>query len=32
MASDSIGINVYLDELERRGLEVIRAGGIIARR
>jgi hypothetical protein len=29
MASDSIGINVYLDELERRGLEVIRAGGII---
>lgn len=32
MASDSIGINVYLDELERRGLEVIRAGGIIAPR
>jgi putative NIF3 family GTP cyclohydrolase 1 type 2 len=30
MASDSIGINVYLDELERRGLEVTRAGGIIA--
>jgi len=30
MASDSIGINVYLDELERRGLEVVRAGGIIA--
>jgi len=29
MASDSIGINVYLDELERRGLEVIRAGGIL---
>src|SRR3990170_1657080 len=29
MASDSIGINVYLDELDRRGLEVIRAGGII---
>ena len=29
MASDSIGINVYLDELERRGLEVVRAGGII---
>ncbi len=32
MASDSIGINVYLDELERRGLEVVRAGGIIAAR
>lgn len=30
MASDSIGINVYLDELERCGLEVVRAGGIIA--
>jgi len=29
MASDSIGINVYLDELGRRGLEVIRAGGIL---
>lgn len=32
MASDSVGINVYLDELERRGLEVIRAGGIISTR
>jgi hypothetical protein len=32
MASDSIGINVYLDELERRGLGVTRAGGIIAAR
>jgi hypothetical protein len=32
MASDSIGINVYLDELERRGLEIVRAGGIIPRR
>ncbi|MBI2001933.1 MAG: hypothetical protein HYY88_13430 [candidate division NC10 bacterium] len=32
MASDSIGINVYLDELERRGMEVIRAGGIIVPR
>lgn len=32
MASDSLGINVYLDELERRGLEVIRAGGIITTR
>jgi hypothetical protein len=29
MASDSIGINAYLDELERRGLDVIRAGGIV---
>jgi hypothetical protein len=32
MASDSIGINVYLDELERRGLEVVRAGGIVTTR
>ena len=32
MASDSIGINVYLDELERRGLDVIRAGGIVTTR
>lgn len=32
MASDSIGINIYLDELERRGLEVTRAGGIIPRK
>jgi len=32
MASDSIGINVFLDELERRGLEVVRAGGIISTR
>jgi hypothetical protein len=32
MASDSIGINAYLDELERRGLEVIRAGGIVGPR
>ncbi len=30
MASDSIGINVFLDELERCGLEVVRAGGILA--
>jgi len=29
MASDSIGINVYLDELEKRGLELVRAGGIV---
>ncbi len=29
MASDSIGVNVYLNELERHGLEVVRAGGII---
>ncbi len=29
MASDSIGINVYLDELARLGLTVTRAGGII---
>ena len=32
MASDSIGINVYLDELERCGLDVIRAGGIVTTR
>jgi predicted TIM-barrel fold metal-dependent hydrolase len=30
MASDSIGINFYLDELQRLGLHVVRAGGIIA--
>ena len=30
MASDSIGVNVYLDELERLGLTVVRGGGIIA--
>jgi hypothetical protein len=29
MASDSIGINVYLDELQRLGLKVISAGGIV---
>lgn len=29
MASDSIGINYFLDELERVGLAVTRAGGII---
>lgn len=32
MASDSIGINVFLDDLARRGLDVIRAGGILAAR
>jgi hypothetical protein len=30
MASDSIGVNVFLDELERLGLLVVRGGGIIA--
>ena len=29
MASDSIGINFFLDELQRLGLTVIRAGGIV---
>ncbi|HTU00208.1 MAG TPA: hypothetical protein VMG58_00275 [Candidatus Sulfotelmatobacter sp.] len=29
MASDSIGINVYLDELQRLGLKVVRGGGIV---
>ncbi len=32
MASDSIGINVFLDELERLGLKIVRGGGIIAAR
>jgi len=30
MASDSIGINLYLDELQRLGLKVVRGGGIVA--
>ncbi len=30
MASDSIGINVYLDELQRHGLKIIRSGGIVS--
>ncbi len=29
MASDSIGINVFCDELQRLGLTIIRAGGIV---
>jgi hypothetical protein len=29
MASDSIGINFFLDELQRLGLKITRAGGII---
>jgi len=29
MASDSIGINFFLDELQRLGLTVVRAGGIV---
>jgi hypothetical protein len=29
MASDSIGVNFYLDELQRLGLKIIRAGGIV---
>jgi hypothetical protein len=29
MASDSIGINVFLDELQRLGLKITKAGGII---
>jgi len=32
MASDSIGINVFLDELERLGLKVVRGGGIVTAR
>ncbi len=30
MASDSIGINVLLDELQRLGLVILRAGGIVS--
>ncbi|NLO20630.1 MAG: NGG1p interacting factor NIF3 [Syntrophomonadaceae bacterium] len=29
MASDSLGLNLFLDELEKRGLEIIPAGGLI---
>jgi hypothetical protein len=29
MASDSIGVNFFLDELQRLGLTITRAGGII---
>lgn len=29
MASDSIGVNFYLDELQRLGLKIVRAGGIV---
>jgi hypothetical protein len=29
MASDSIGINFFLDELQRLGLSITRAGGIV---
>jgi hypothetical protein len=30
MASDSIGINFFLDELQRLGLSIVRTGGIVA--
>ena len=29
MASDSIGINFFLDDLQRLGLTITRAGGIV---
>ncbi len=29
MSSDSLGMNLYLDELERRGIEIIPCGGLI---
>mgnify|MGYP001595301178 FL=1 len=29
MVSDSIGANLFLDELEKRGIEVIPASGLI---
>ncbi len=32
MATDSIGLNIFLDELERHGLKMVRAGGIISAR
>lgn len=29
MASDSVGLNIFLDELEKRGIEIIPASGLI---
>ena len=29
MSSDSLGMNLYLDELEKRGVEIVPAGGLI---
>ena len=29
MSSDSIGMNLFLDELEKRGVEIVAAGGLI---
>jgi len=29
MASDSIGVNLFLDELEKRGIEIIPCSGLI---
>jgi hypothetical protein len=29
MSSDSIGMNIFLDELEKRGIEIISCSGFI---
>jgi hypothetical protein len=29
MASDSLGMNLFLDELERQGIEIVPCGGLI---
>ncbi|MCX6813388.1 MAG: NGG1p interacting factor NIF3, partial [Candidatus Azambacteria bacterium] len=29
IASDSLGMNLFLDELEKQGIEIIPAGGLI---
>jgi len=29
MASDSLGINLFLDELEKKGVEIVPCGGLI---
>ena len=29
MASDSLGMNLWLDELEKRGIEIVPCGGLI---
>ena len=29
MSSDSLGMNLYLDELEKKGIEIVPCGGLI---
>jgi polysaccharide deacetylase 2 family uncharacterized protein YibQ len=29
MSSDSLGMNLWLDELEKRGIEIVPCGGLI---